>query len=351
MSVKTWIGAVAAALFSMSPTLGLAQGFAGMGQDADGFALPDPNTRFSFPTDHAAHPEFRIEWWYITVALTGADGQPYGLQWTLFRNAARPTGAPEDQVWMGHAAVSTPDGHFAEERLARGATGQAGVETDDGIHAYIDEWNLVGPDLANIRLSASGPDFAYTLELKTNRPFVPQGAAGYSVKSEDGLASHYYSQPFYAAQGVIRLADGTETQVSGQGWLDREWSSQPLAPDQTGWDWIALHLDGGDKLMGYRLRREDGSAYTVGTWITSDGKPTAFAPGDLTMTVAAREMVAGREVPVEWDVSLPMKDLTVRVSAIYPQSWMDMSVPYWEGPVRVTGSHAGVGYLEMTGYE
>jgi len=26
-------------------------------------------------------------------------------------------------------------------------------------------------------------------------------------------------------------------------------------------------------------------------------------------------------------------------------------VPYWEGPVHVSGSHAGRGYLEMTGYE
>ncbi|WP_299442525.1 lipocalin family protein, partial [uncultured Rhodospira sp.] len=27
------------------------------------------------------------------------------------------------------------------------------------------------------------------------------------------------------------------------------------------------------------------------------------------------------------------------------------SVPYWEGPVRITGSHGGRGYLEMTGYD
>jgi predicted secreted hydrolase len=24
--------------------------------------------------------------------------------------------------------------------------------------------------------------------------------------------------------------------------------------------------------------------------------------------------------------------------------------PYWEGPISFHGSHAGVGYLEMTGY-
>jgi predicted secreted hydrolase len=30
---------------------------------------------------------------------------------------------------------------------------------------------------------------------------------------------------------------------------------------------------------------------------------------------------------------------------------MGTSFPYWEGPVRINGSHSGMGYLEMTGYE
>jgi predicted secreted hydrolase len=29
---------------------------------------------------------------------------------------------------------------------------------------------------------------------------------------------------------------------------------------------------------------------------------------------------------------------------------MGTSFPYWEGPISFAGSHAGVGYLEMTGY-
>jgi Predicted secreted hydrolase len=31
-------------------------------------------------------------------------------------------------------------------------------------------------------------------------------------------------------------------------------------------------------------------------------------------------------------------------------SWLATVFPYWEGPVRVQGSHQGVGYLELTGY-
>ena len=30
---------------------------------------------------------------------------------------------------------------------------------------------------------------------------------------------------------------------------------------------------------------------------------------------------------------------------------MGTSFPYWEGPISISGTHSGRGYLEMTGYE
>ncbi|MXQ06798.1 iron ABC transporter permease [Alphaproteobacteria bacterium GH1-50] len=327
----------------------LAQGFAGLGSSAVGFDLPDPDTRFTFPEDHGAHPEFRIEWWYLTANLTGADGEDYGIQWTLFRNAIAPGGAPEDQVWMAHAAVSAPDMHLTAERFARGGLGQAGV-TATPFEAWLDEWRMAGPSLADVDLTAQGSDWAYDLTFSATGPFVPQGQNGYSVKSEEGLASQYYSQPFYEVTGTLTLPSGA-VDVSGQGWLDREWSSQPLAPDQTGWDWVSLHLDGGAKLMGYRLRRADGTDYTVGTWITADGAPTPLNDGEITMTDERRAIVAGRDVPVAWAVAVPSHGVDIRAEALGDQSWMEAAVPYWEGPVTVEGSHSGRGYLEMTGYE
>ena len=60
--------------------------------------------------------------------------------------------------------------------------------------------------------------------------------------------------------------------------------------------------------------------------------------------------MAGRRVPVEWRVTLPAQGLDATVAAIQPGAWMETTVPYWEGPVTVAGSHAGRGYLEMTGY-
>lgn len=342
----------ALAILLLLPLGALAQGFAGMGTEADGFDRPDPGARLSFPADHGPHPGYRIEWWYLTATLEGPDGTPYGLQWTLFRSAIAPgtaAGWSSHQIWFAHAAVTTPDDHFVSERFARGGTGQAGV-TAEPFEAWIDDWSLAGPDFGQLDLTASDDGFRYDMTLTANGPLVLHGEGGYSVKSAQGQASYYYSQPFFGIEGTLTLPEG-QVPVTGSAWLDREWSSQPLAADQTGWDWFSLSFDDGAKLMAFRLRQADGSYFSSGTWIDPDGTATAIPDGQLTATPLAETEVAGRDVPTRWRLTYPAKDLNVEVGALNPEAWMDVSVPYWEGPVGIGGSHGGRGYLEMTGYE
>ncbi|MFX0543415.1 lipocalin-like domain-containing protein [Roseovarius sp. S4756] len=338
------------ALVVLLPCQAAAQGFAGLGSTAAEFAAPVPGTVLEFPADHGPHPEYRIEWWYLTANMTGPDGMPYGLQWTLFRSALAPrdgTGWDTPQLWMGHAAVTTPGAHHVAERLARGGIGQAGVVADP-FNAWIDDWQMEGPALNQLNLRASGAEFAYDVDLSATGPLVLHGQDGYSVKSAAGQASYYYSQPFYDLTGTLTMPGG-DIPVTGRAWLDREWSSQPLAEDQDGWDWFSLSFTSGDKLMGFVLRGSDD--YTSGTWITAEGATTALPDGALSATPSGWHEVAGREVPTRWQVRLPERQLDVTVTAINPNAWMDTSVPYWEGPVTVAGSHKGHGYLEMTGYE
>ena len=326
-----------------------AQGFAGLGTAQGDFANPDRKTVLKFPADHGPHPDFRIEWWYVTANMTGADGKAYGLQWTLFRTALAPReadGWASPQLWMGHAAITTPTTHFVTERLARGGIGQAGVKAAP-FSAWIDDWAMEGESFDKLRLNASGPDFAYDVGLTATGPLVLHGDQGYSVKSASGQASHYYSQPFFKLAGTLTLPEG-KVAVTGTAWLDREWSSQPLAADQTGWDWFSLSLDSGDKLMGFVLRGT--SNYTSATWIAANGTATALPDGAFAAKPLAKHNVAGRNVPVEWRVRLPDKNVDVTVKALNRNAWMATSVAYWEGPVVFSGSHGGFGYLEMTGY-
>jgi len=256
---------------------------------------------------------------------------------------------------MGHAGLTTPEAHFASERLSRGGVGTAGVAVEP-FSAWIDEWELTTRDagtedaLDALTVNASGPDFAYRLDLTAEGPLVFHGDAGYSVKSPEGQASYYYSQPHYRAEGTLTLPDG-EIPVTGTAWLDREWSSQPLSETQDGWDWVSLQFDSGAKLMGFRLRDREGPEFTSATWIDADGSATPYPNGALTLTPVKRTRVSGRNIPTTWRAELPDRQLDVEVRAVNPLAWMDLDfASYWEGPVRLTGSHSGRGYLEMTGY-
>lgn len=345
------------------------QGFAGLGLDSEGFAEVEPGGVLTFPEDHGSHPDFRIEWWYVTANLTDQSGQQFGVQWTLFRQAlatdADRSGWQDGQVWMAHAAITTAESHYHAERFGRSGGGQAGVSLSPHYEAWLDDWSLqqITPPgavsgttdadpLSHLRLRAGTSGFSYDLVFQTDQDLVLQGQNGYSVKSDRGQASWYFSQPFYQVNGRVRLTkEGEYRDVRGTGWLDREWSSQPLAPEQVGWDWFSLQLDSGARVMLFRLREQDEpDSFFAGTWITESGETTALTPDQIDMQPLATHSVAGRDVPVRWQLSVPQFGLDISVGALNPDAWMGGTIPYWEGPIEFVGSHAGVGYLEMTGY-
>ncbi|MCE7519442.1 lipocalin-like domain-containing protein [Vreelandella titanicae] len=355
-------------------------GFAGLGQDADGFRHAEPNQPLSFPQEHAAHPDYRIEWWYLTANLEDADGEPLGLQWTLFRQALmppneRPAPTPwaADQLWMAHMAISQGEQHQVAERFGRSHSqaslntpqdSQAGVMISP-FYAWLDDWQLKANqeadsgDFSHLTLTAyNGEDesrFGYTLELIAEGPLVLHGEEGFSQKAANGQGSMYYSQPFWRINGEVTINGETKT-VSGRGWLDREWSSQLLDARQSGWDWFSIHLNDGHKLMAFQLR--GGSAqnadYRSGTWITPQGDATPLASDDITLTPLATSAVAGRNVPTQWRLEIPSVGIDINIEAPHANRWMTTSVPYWEGEVvvndRASGEPLGEGYLEMTGY-
>jgi predicted secreted hydrolase len=191
------------------------------------------------------------------------------------------------------------------------------------------------------------------LRLEATGPLVLQGDAGFSQKHPGGGGSHYYSQPFLEARGTLEV-DGQRVAVSGQAWLDREWSSQFLQPDQAGWDWFALHLDSGEKLMLFRLRGRAGDEdYHHGVLISPGGRSRALDPTRIGLQPLAKTVVAGRALPLNWRVDLPEIGRSLVVEALHPEQWLDVDFPYWEGVVLVRGDGAvnsGRGYLELTGY-
>jgi predicted secreted hydrolase len=255
---------------------------------------------------------------------------------------------------MGHAAVTRADTHRFAQAFARGGIGQAGVDAKP-FRAWIDAWEMRGLDplnddnIAPCELKASGADFSYALRLDAQRPLVLQGDGGYSRKSLREQASYYYSQPHYTAKGVLTI-DDKPVDVTGQAWLDREWSSQPLASDQSGWDWLSLHFkrrrqadavpDAPDRRPALRLGQMDRAR--------RHGRNARLRRH--RHDAAAVTEIEGRKIPTHGASRFRRWRCRSNARRSIARSWMGTSFPYWEGPISFAGSHTGLGYLEMTGY-
>ena len=343
-------------------------------QQVDGFAQVTPGRPFIFPDDHGVHPDYRIEWWYITANLKDEKGQDWGVQWTLFRQSmdAKPVlrGWGSNQLWMAHAAITTPDGHQYAERFARGGIGQAGVlsanrgkNTRQPFGVWLDDWSWQSKTANPFPsvLSYSIGDTEVRLNMTSVTPWVLQGEKGFSQKSGKGQASYYYSQPHIQVTGTIKRK-GQSHVVTGHAWLDREWSSQPLAKEQQGWDWFSLHLDSGHALMVYRLRQTDGKHWLSGSWIDSKGKNRTLKSTDIIIRERDYRWVnigedGGKsasttrvKLPLNWEIDIPVLGKRWQVESLYDQQWMNTQFPYWEGIVKVDDGDSGMGYMELTGY-
>jgi predicted secreted hydrolase len=293
-----------------------------------------PGYKLQFPRDHGAHPEYRVEWWYVTGWLD----DPAGFQVTFFR--ARPEEESENpssfnprQVLFAHAALADPKrGRLLhDQRAARAGFSLAHAETDrTGV--WIDDWRLALEGARyHARIAAREFDFDLTFFAQD---VVLQGENGFSRKGHrPEEASYYYSRP---QLGVVGKVNGRA--VSGTAWLDHEWSSAYLAPEAVGWDWAGINMLDGSSLMGFRMRDQAGA--------------THYAPPGIAMKPL--RIWKSPRTGVEYPVSMQLNDL--RLEPLMDDQELDSRLStgtiYWEGAVRAFRGNAevGRGYLELTGY-
>ena len=137
-------------------------GFFGNMQSSDAFTPVKRGYTVAIPRDHMSHPDFQLEWWYLTFVLSAEDGQEFGLQYTLFRFNTELNAPPSVKVnaensaevnannhiaknwtngqqWMGHASLHTAEQHYFEERFASGGVGNAYVNQQP-FTTVIDDW-------------------------------------------------------------------------------------------------------------------------------------------------------------------------------------------------------------------
>jgi predicted secreted hydrolase len=344
-----------------------------------GFRGASADYVWSFPRDHWVHPEYRNEWWYFTGTLTSVDdpARRFGYQLTFFRVGIVPERPPLDSAWatagavMAHAAVgdlargrhtftevlwratpllggfgAPPEPLLAWARAPAGTPGSWTLRLEDGAFRLA------------MRDDARG--LAFDLVARPTKPPALQGPNGLSRKAAgEGYASLYYSQTRLATDGTLTL-DGRAVRVRGESWMDKEFGSSQLAPEQVGWDWFSLRLADGRDLMLYVLRRADGSAdWRNGTLVERDGTVRLLGPEAWTVRPRAtwRSRDTGATYPSGWDVEVPSAGLALRIEPVLAaqenRSALARGLFYWEGAVSVrdaAGRAAGEGYVELTGY-
>lgn len=327
----------------------------------DGFAVPQPGHRFEFPRDHGSHPEFRLEWWYITGHLFASDGRRFGFQATFFRQSAPDKST---QLYLAHAAlVDVAAGRFLhQERLNRAGWDAAAVTETLDVRNGPWSLRLIDPASERMELRAGvHAEALFTLALTPAKPLVIFGDDGVSRKgAEPTAASYYLTFSRLRADGELALG-GQTLRVTGEAWMDHEISSSQLGANQVGWDWVSVQLKDGRELMLYRLRLRDGGADPASslTWVDSAGRPQkeAFAwevlerwrsphtgatyPRRVRLTTM--DPTSGARVALTIEPLVAAQELSGRLG----------NIPYWEGACRVRaddGSEIGSAYMELTGY-
>jgi predicted secreted hydrolase len=326
------------------------------------FPVVRPGHRLEFPRDHGAHPRYRTEWWYITGWVRTAEGIDLGVQVTFFRS--RP-GVQEDnlskfapkQLLFAHAALA--DARIGkllhDQRAAREGFGRAFARSGD-TEVRIDDW-VLARNAQGYRARIRAREFEFDLGFAPTAPILPQGAGGYSRKGpRPEQASYYYSRPHLSVQGEIVLG-GRRLPVSGEAWLDHEWSSEYLAKEAAGWDWTGINLSGGGALMAFRIRGKDGgTVWAGGTLRDSRGASIAFSPAEIAFEPLRQwpSPRTGAQYPVAMRVRAGW--LEVELQPLMDDQELDSRAStgavYWEGAVTAmrNAEVIGRGYLELTGY-
>ena len=227
---------------------------------------------------------------------------------------------------------------------------------------YLKNWSArIGPEAQVLKVDTD--EFSYELTLKPVKPPVLHGRAGYSLKgSSPEKASCYYSYTRHEVDGRLTIT-GKTFAVSGQGWMDHEFSTASLEPGIKGWDWFSLQLSDRTEIMVFLLRTDDGGISSVsgGTFVDPEGKTRAIGKNEFTVTILDtwKSPHSKAVYPSRWRLQVfpYFLDLTIfpNLADQEMQTSQSTGVTYWEGSVSIRGTRdenpiKGQGYVELTGY-
>ena len=89
--------------------------------------------------------------------------------------------------------------------------------------------------------------------------------------------------------------------------------------------------------------------YCSASKIAADGSVSTYPSEQIGLSVLETIAIDGTVYPKKWQATLP--DLSnIIIETVTTDSRNQLTIPYWEGRVNVSGGIKGKGYAELVGY-
>lgn len=301
------------------------------------------------PADESPH-DFQAEWWYFNAHLASAGGRRFALHDVVFQvqQLASDRTLYVRQVGLAGGGL----GHTTAERL-RAAAAPLAAEPGD-FEVSMGDWLMRGSRGERYELRANAGGYAYDLDLTSAAPPLSHGNRGLVDFGEAGV-TYYYTRPRLDIAGVVTTPDGRAIEVSGLGWLDKQWGD--FQPVDVEWDWASIQLDDGTDLMLSVLYDRGGAPLDEYATLRLPGaEPQTLGPDQFSFLPDEEEWRSARSgtvYRVRWRVELPGLGLSLRLRSLVRESEFVSSylfVTYWESGVDVldaAGAVVGQGFVEL----
>lgn len=357
------------------------------------------------------HASSTIEWWYVNSHLTTHDAREFSVFASFFRMLIGQDETTQAPIY-GHSITwgvidATGQEYYLDSVLDRSAP-RIGLEildrdediTDPFLHRAMREvfakGNVPLPDrllqqIAKVNLEALELDFdgncftkladgSYQLKLihaelpiECELKFTPETKAirhgdNGVVRGNAGEDMFYYFIPKCRVEGTLQVHGESLRVDRATGWYDHEFG-KPQAQENIGhinhdiaWNWISAQLDNGYQVSAYDLFNNSDKGGSAGRWaivIDPDGNAQNYSEFSFEPLANWTSTRTFNAYPTQWHLTIPAANLTLQITAEFPaQEFITIiSKPaFWEGRMRVTGTHAGrdvsgLGFVERSGFQ
>jgi predicted secreted hydrolase len=303
------------------------------------------NTRnISLPKDEGYHP-VETEWWKYTGHLVTESGKSFDfyLSTTFLLNNM-----------LTHTVIHSALNDHQQGRhytIMRRVAGNLSIDDNSGFEFKLADWLISGSN-GKDRIKIANNEFSLDLHLASQQAPVFHGNDGV-IYAQSGGSIHYFSRTRMRVTGELEVNNIKEA-VKGTAWFDHLWGD--FTTVNKSWDWFNLQLDDGIDLMLYQIRGKAGTPVRFEGSITEHETTQVLKDNDFVITPRKkwRSEKTGIRYPVIWDIKVPKKNIDITITSITENSEIDARLTtynvYWEGGVKVEGTHTGKGFMELSGY-